>query len=133
MENIVWEIVIPCIMIVCDVITGYIAAMCMGTVDSKKMKKGIYGKLGELFAIALGFFLEFAISIYGADVLGMPASIPIGVSVCAYVFLTELVSVIENIGCMNPKIGAKLIEVLGIKPEKVNLVVKEGDEDGSDE
>lgn len=133
MENILWEIIAPCIMIACDCVTGYIAAMYMGTVDSKKMKSGIYGKLGELFAIALGFFLEFAVGIYGADMLGVPASIPIGVSVCAYVFLTELVSVIENIGCMNPKIGAKLVEILGIKPEKVNLVVKEGDEDGSDE
>lgn len=133
MENTVWEIVIPCIMIVCDVITGYIAATCMGTVDSKKMKRGIYGKLGELFAIALGFFLEVAISVYGADMLGIHASIPIGGTVCAYVFLTELVSVIENIGCMNPKIGAKLVEILGIKPEKVNLVMKGGDEDGSDE
>lgn len=128
-----WEIILPCIMMVLDVVTGYIAATCMGTVDSKKMKKGIYSKLAELFAIVLAFFLEFAISVYGAGVLGMPASVPIGVSVCAYVFLTELVSVIENIGCMNPKIGAKLIDVLGIKPEKVNLVVKEGDEDGSDE
>lgn len=128
-----WEIILPCIMMVLDVVTGYIAATCMGTVDSKKMKNGIYSKLAELFAIALAFFLEFAITIFGPEMLGINVSIPIGVSVCAYVFLTELVSIIENIGCMNPKIGAKLIEVIGIKPDKVNLVVKGDDEDGSDE
>ncbi len=131
MSDTMWEIILPCIMMMLDVVTGYIAAMCMGTVDSKKMKNGIYSKLAELFAIALAFFLEFAITIFGPETLGVNVSIPIGVSVCAYVFLTELVSIIENIGCMNPKVGTKLVEILGIKPEKVNLVIKGGDNDES--
>lgn len=127
-----WEIILPCIMMALDVVSGYIAAMCMGTVDSKKMKSGIYGKLAEIFAIVLAFFLEFAIGIFGPEALGIRVSIPIGVSVCAYVFLMELVSIIENIGCMNPKVGSKLVEVLGIKPEKVNLEYKEVNDDGTD-
>ena len=129
MSDTMWEIILPCIMMVLDVVTGYIAATCMGTVDSKKMKKGIYGKLAELFAIVLAFFLEFAITIFGPEMLGISVSIPIGVSVCAYVFFMELVSIIENIGCMNPKVGMKLVEILGIKPEKVNLVISGGDDD----
>lgn len=116
-----WEVILPCIMMALDVITGYIAATCMGIVDSKKMKKGIYSKLAELFAIVLAFFLEFAITIFGSETLDVSVSIPIGVSVCAYVFFMELVSIIENIGCMNPKIGMKLIDILGISPDKVNL------------
>ena len=128
-----WEIILPCIMMVLDVVTGYIAATCMGTVDSKKMKKGIYSKLAELFAIVLAFFFEFSITIFGPEMLGVSVRIPIGVSVCAYVFLMELVSIIENIGCMNTKIGAKLVEVMGIKPEKVNLEYKKVNEDGRDE
>ena len=129
MNVIDWTIVIPCIMIVFDLATGYIAATFMGTVDSKKMRNGIYGKLGELFAIVLSYFLEFAISVYGANAIGINVSLPIGTGMCAYVTFTELVSVIENIGCMNPKIGAKLIEIIGIKPAKVNLVLKEDDDD----
>lgn len=116
-------------MIVFDLVTGYIAATFMGTVDSKKMRNGIYGKLGELFAIVLSYFLEFAISVCGADAIGINVSLPIGAGMCAYVTFTELVSVIENIGCMNPKIGAKLIEIIGIKPDKVNLVLKGDDDD----
>lgn len=129
MNVIDWTIVIPCIMIVFDLATGYIAATFMGTVDSKKMRNGIYGKLGELFAIVLSYFLEFAISVYGANAISINVSLPIGAGMCAYVTFTELVSVIENIGCMNPKIGAKLIEIIGIKPEKVNLVLKGDDDD----
>ena len=129
MNVIDWTIVIPCIMIVFDLATGYIAATFMGIVDSKKMRNGIYGKLGELFAIVLSYFLEFAISVYGANVIGINVSLPIGTGMCAYVTFTELVSVIENIGCMNPKIGAKLIEIIGIKPDKVNLVLKGDDDD----
>lgn len=131
MDDTMWEIVLPCILMVLDVVTGYIAAMCMGTVDSKKMKTGIYGKLAELFAIMLAFLLEFSLTIFGPEALGVNVSIPIGVSVCAYVFFMELISIIENIGCMNPKVGAKLVEILGIKPEKVNL--KEVSEDDGDE
>lgn len=124
-----WEITLPCIMMALDVVTGYIAATCMGTVDSKKMKKGIYSKLAELFSIVLAFFLEFAITIFGPEMLGISVSIPIGISVCAYVFIMELVSIIENIGCMNPKIGVKLVDIMGISPDKVNLSPKEGDDD----
>lgn len=131
MSDTMWEILLPCIMMVLDIATGYIAATFMGTVDSKKMKKGIYGKLAELFAIVLAFFLEFAFTVFGPDSLGVSVNIPIGVSVCAYVFLVELVSIIENIGCMNPKVGVKLVEIMGINPDKVNL--KEVDDDGGDE
>lgn len=129
--NQIMVIVLPCVLIAADVLTGYIAASIMGTVDSKKMKRGIYGKLGELFAIALGFFLEYAITVFGPEALGINVSVPIGTSVCAYVFLTELVSVIENVGCMSPKVGAWLVTFLGIKPEKVNLEIKE-DDDGDE-
>ena len=132
MNVIYWIIVIPCIMIVFDFVTGYIAAMFMGTVDSKKMRNGIYNKLGELFAIVLSYFIEFAISIYGASEIGINVSLPIGAGMCAYVTFTELVSIIENIGCMNPKIGAKLIELIGIKPDKVNLMLKGDDDDQRD-
>lgn len=125
-------LVLPCIGIAVDVITGYIAAMANGNVDSQKMKKGIYGKLGELFAIAVGFLIEFGLDTFGSETLGINADIPIAISVCAYVFLTELVSIIENIGCMNPTIGKKMVTVLGISPEKVNLNKIEGEDHASE-
>lgn len=131
MSDTAWEVILPCIMMVLDVITGYVAATCMGTVDSKKMKKGIYGKIAELFVIVLAFFLEFAFTIFSPETMNISVKIPIGVSVCAYVFLMELISIIENIGCINPKIGMKLIEILGISPDKVNL--KEVPDDDRDE
>ena len=129
MNVIDWTVVIPCIMIVFDLATGYIAATFMGTVDSKKMRNGIYGKLGELFAIVLSYFLEFAISVYGSTAIGISVSVPFGAGMCAYITFTEIVSVIENIGCMNPKTGAKLVEIIGINPDKVNLAPKGGDDD----
>lgn len=129
MNVIDWTIVISCVMIVFDFVTGYIAATFMGTVDSKKMRNGMYGKLGELFAIVLSYFLEFAISVYGSTAIGVNVSVPIGTGMCAYITFTEIVSVIENIGCMNPKTGAKLVEIIGINPDKVNLSPKGDDYD----
>lgn len=121
MSDTMWKVILPCIIMVLDAITGYVAATCMGTVDSKKMKKGIYGKIGELFVIVLSFFLEFAFTIFSPETMNISVKIPISFSVCAYVFLMELISTIENIGCINPKIGMKLVEILGISPDKVNL------------
>lgn len=123
---------LPCVMMAVDVITGYIAAMFNNSVDSTRLKKGLYGKLGEVVAIIVGFIAQYAILVFGDVPLGFQVDMPIGITVCAYIFLMELISVIENIGCMNPAIGEKMVDVLGIDPGKVNLGKVKEESDGID-
>ena len=125
------QIVLPCIAICGDILSGFVAAYVNNCVDSELMKKGIFNKVAELFTILVGFFIQYSITIFPEEALGFTISstIPIGTGVCAYVLVTEIVSIIENIGLMNPELGKKLSTIVGISPTKVykESELKEGD------
>lgn len=125
-------ILAPLFAIVLDVAMGFIAAARNGTIDSTVMRRGIWTKLSEIGAIILAVFLEFALSVYG-DLLHIHVDVPLHYAMCAYITLYEVVSVLENIGKMNPTIANAFIKVIGIKPDKMNMVpVEEEEEDESD-
>lgn len=91
-----------------DVITGFAQALKNKDVQSQKMRDGLFHKLGFLFAIALGYMIEFAM-VYME--LGFVA--PVAGLVCAYVVVTEIVSILENIVALNPDLaGSKVLDIL---------------------
>ena len=118
-------IVTPMVMACLDLVSGYLAAMHNGEVNSSVMFEGMFKKLSEVLAIVVAKATEFAITVFGATELGMNPSIPVCTAVCIFITVYELVSVVENIGKMNPAIGGALVRILGIDPSKVGL--DEGD------
>lgn len=118
-------IVTPMVMACLDLVSGYLAAMHNGEVNSSVMFEGMFKKLSEVLAIVVAKATEFAIAVFGASELGMNPSIPVCTAVCIFITVYELVSVVENIGKMNPAIGGALVRILGIDPSKVGL--DEGD------
>lgn len=118
-------IVAPMVMACLDLASGYLAAMHNGEVNSTLMFEGLFKKLSEVLAIVVAKATEFAITVFGAAELGMNPSIPVCTAVCIFITVYELVSVVENIGKMNPTIGSALVRILGIDPSKVGL--DEGD------
>lgn len=114
-------IVTPMVMACLDMVSGYLAAMHNGEVDSSCMFEGVFKKLSEVLAIVVAKATEFAIAVFGATELGMSPSIPVCTAVCVFITVYELVSVVENIGKMNPTIGSALVRILGIDPSKVGL------------
>lgn len=118
-------IVTPMVMACLDLVSGYLAAMHNGNVDSSRMFEGMFKKLSEVLAIVVAKATELAISVFGATELGMNPSVPVCTAVCVFITVYELVSVVENIGKMNPAIGGALVRILGIDPSKVGL--DEGD------
>lgn len=114
-------IVTPMAMACLDLVSGYLAAMHNGEVDSSCMFEGMFKKLSEVLAIVVAKATEFAIAVFGAAELGMSTSIPVCTAVCVFITVYELVSVVENIGKMNPTIGGALVRILGIDPSKVGL------------
>ena len=114
-------IVTPMVMACLDLVSGYLAAMHNGEVDSSCMFEGMFKKLSEVLAIVVAKATEFAIAVFGAAELGMSPSIPGCTAVCVFITVYELVSVVENIGKMNPTIGSALVRSLGIDPSKVGL------------
>lgn len=103
-----WEIVLPLILMVFDIITGYYNAWKTNTISSSRMRDGMGKKIAELVYIVVGIIIGVAFDIK-----------LIGNFVSLYIIYMELVSVAEN--CK--KLGIDLPE--NIK-EKLNNK-KEGD------
>ena len=104
-----------------DVVTGYVAAIKNGDLNSSVMRAGLWSKLGEVFAIVVAFAIEFAVSFYGDAFIHVALDIPVTTGVCAYITVYELTSIIENIGKLNPDLGKWLVNTIGIDPAKVGL------------
>lgn len=104
-----------------DVITGYVAAIKNGDLNSSVMRAGLWSKLGEVFAIVVAFAIEFAVSFYGDAFIHVVLDIPVTTGVCAYITVYELTSIVENIGKLNPDLGKWLVNTIGIDPSKVGL------------
>lgn len=113
-------ILIPLTLSALDVVSGYIAAICTGTVNSTVMRDGMWKKIGEMLAIVVVKAIEICISVFGADFVGMEITVPLLPLFCGYLAIYEITSNIENIGKMNPTVGKWLIEHIGIDPNKVN-------------
>jgi phage-related holin len=114
-------VVLPLVAIVFDFIVGFVAAAKNGMVSSTVMRRGMWNKLSEVIAIMFGFLREFGIEVFGASTLGSNVNIPIVVGICVYIFLYEVVSIIENLGRMNPALAEKLTTVIGIHPDTMRM------------
>ena len=102
--------------IVLDFITGFSQACVNKTVDSSVLRLGLWHKAAYVFAIAAAVLCEY--STYHLD-LGFTA--PITIPVCAYISLTELVSIIENLGKINPELAnSKLLDFFSMNKNRRN-------------
>lgn len=84
--------------IVFDVVTGLIKAGYNGNYNSAIMRQGGFHKSMEVMAMAVAYFVEYAI-VYiniGVDVPAVPA-------VTVYICIMELISILENICSVNPQ------------------------------
>lgn len=84
-----------------DVVTGLIKAGYNGNYNSAIMRQGGFHKSMEVMAMAVAYFIEYAI-VYiniGVDVPAVPA-------VTVYICIMELISILENICAVNPQMCA---------------------------
>ena len=107
----IWQIVLPLVLMVIDIITGYYNAWKNNEVQSKKMRDGIGKKIAELTYILIGFLFAEAFNVS-----------PISQFVSIYIIYMELVSVAEN--CK--KLGVKMPKMISdkLKAEQPNLDTK---------
>lgn len=80
-----------------DILTGIVAALYKGEMNSTKLREGLYHKASEIIAIAGAALLEYALQYYD---LGF--EVPMLKSVAIYICATELISVLENLCHINP-------------------------------
>lgn len=105
MVEINWAfIVVACVAIALDVLSGFIKACKNGTVDSKVMKTGLYHKSAFLLIIAFGVLLQVACAYGLSEYAGINASLPFVEFITGYIVFTEAISILENCSEINPEI-----------------------------
>ncbi len=99
-----------------DMLTGLTSAIKNKNVVSGKMRDGLFKKL----AFVLCYALAWAIDSYGSYI-GFNISVKILPIIVLYVCATELVSILENIDKINPKLGiSKLRQLFHVDELPVN-------------
>ena len=91
------------IMIVSDIISGFLKALKAGRIKSSVMKKGLISKAGEAFVVIFALVVDKL-----SPIININIGIPVLQAVTIYICIMELASVIENIGAINPALAGKL-------------------------
>lgn len=82
-----------------DILTGILKALYKGKINSTTLRKGLFHKLSEMLAVVGSGLLEYA-----ATIIDLGVNIPLLSGVSIYVCVMELISIIENLCIINPKL-----------------------------
>ena len=97
----IWIIGVTCMFMLADIVSGFIKAWHNNDLQSKALRNGLFHKAAFLGLIGVAQLTELA-----ADKMPeIELNVPIVGAICAYIVLTELVSVLENLRDINPDIG----------------------------
>ena len=102
-----WEILLPLILMVADIVTGYYNAWKSNETSSSKMRDGIGKKLAEIVYIVVGIVLGYAFNMKS-----------IAIFISLYIAYMELVSIAENCKKLGVKMPKKIEEKLNNESEE---------------
>ena len=109
------EVKLALAFMVIDVFTGVLKAVKNKDLNSTKAREGIYKKASFILFIAFGYLADYAM-----DYVNMGFNLPAATTICTLVIVTEAISVLENLGQINPdlvKLVAPFLSVLNKKEE----------------
>lgn len=90
-----------------DIVSGIVAGLKERQIKSSKLRDGLFKKCGFLLCYALAFMIDH----YGA-LIGFNFAVALIPAVVLYACTTEVVSIIENIGRINPELLPEKLLVL---------------------
>lgn len=96
------------VFIVCDFISGIVAALYRKEFKSSCMREGLVHKSVELAIALLAIAVQWALPIVGIEIQA-----PIFPVAAVYIVVMELGSICENIGKINPTMGALVAKLFG--------------------
>lgn len=101
-----------------DVFTGVLKAVKNKELNSTKAREGIYKKASFILFIAFGYLADYAM-----DYVNMGFNLPAAATICTLIIVTEAISVLENLGKINPdlvKLVAPFLSALNKKEGENN-------------
>ena len=90
---------IVALFIVLDMVTGLIKAFKEKKYTSSVMREGLFHKCGSILCVAFGVLVDYTQTLVD---IGVP--VPVALSICVYIILMEIGSIIENVCAINPNI-----------------------------
>lgn len=95
-------LILPIVLMVFDILTGFINAWAKREIESSKLRTGLSKKVGEIAILVIGELFYFA--------MRLPAEVMTFVSV--YIILMELVSIFENLDKLGVPIPGSVKKVI---------------------
>lgn len=107
-----WHIVaIVCTFVVMDLVTGVMQAVANKTLDSTKMRAGLWHKCGFIMTVILAELVEWSMRF-----IDLGFTLPLFVPVCVFIVLTEIVSIFENVCRLSPELAnSKLAQLFNVE------------------
>lgn len=99
-----------------DVFTGILKAVKNKELSSTRAREGIYKKASFILFIAFGYLADYAM-----NYVDLGFNFPAAATICTLIILTEAISVLENLGQINPdlvKLVAPFLSALNSKKEE---------------
>lgn len=94
-----------------DLVTGMMQAVANKTLDSTKMRAGLWHKCGFIMAAVLAALVEWSMQF-----VDLGFTLPLLVPVCVFIILTEIVSIFENVCKLSPELSnSKLAQLFNIE------------------
>ena len=93
-------LVITCVLIVMDYLTGLAKSVVNKDIDSTKMRDGLWHKAAYVAVIVLAEIIE-----HGQEAVDRGFAVPLIVPTCVYIVLTETASILENLSQINPELA----------------------------
>lgn len=112
------EVKLALAFMVIDVFTGLLKAVKNKELNSTKAREGIYKKASFILFIAFGYLADYAM-----NYVNMGFNLPAAATICTLVIITEAISVLENLGKINPdlvKLVAPFLSALNKKEGENN-------------
>lgn len=127
-SNGMWVVLLPCLLMVADIVTGFTNAWAKKEIKSSVMRSGLAKKVGELFAILIGELFTEAMSlpVYIVDAISL------------YICFMELISNIENIKKLGVPVPGKIDDEIDhlkdeLKPREDDVLsIEHSADDGRD-
>lgn len=85
--------------IVLDFVSGMLKAVALKVFSSTKMREGLFHKVALMLCMLLGYGVDIA-----QAYMELGFNVPISASICVYIVLMEVSSIVENICTINPEL-----------------------------
>lgn len=117
-------LVITLIMIVLDLVSGFIGAIKEKNIQSEKLRQGLWHKAGFIGLIVLAYIVQYA-----SIRLELGFEVPTVLAVCIYIIITEAISIFENLCILNPDIVNSPLGSIFHNTDKIKEAKKMEDKD----